>query len=625
MQNDFESVFGFIQNSVYVYDLTKGVIKYVNNHYNETFGYSLQELNSIPCEAYIKLFHPDDHETITKHISEVKNLKKGEVKTIEYRIKSKNNGWLWCLSKDTGYEYDDMGEMQSYVGSILDITKQKQTEDALKEITHSYQELVENAPFGMHFYTLNDKGHLIFKGANPAADCILGIDNSQFIGKTIGEAFPPLLQTEIPQRYHDVAAKGIPWETEQIAYEDEKITGAFEVKAFQTKSGSMVAIYGDITERIKTQDTKQKSEELYRLLADTSTDMIARHNEAGVFLYVSPSCKTLLGYEPEDLIGHSAFDFFHPDDLAELEKNRKRIIEQPINTTVTFRFRKKNGDYTWFETNTHTIFDKKTSAVIELHASSRDVTERINSRQQIQHQNNKLKELIASKDKFFSLLSHDLRGPLNTICQLLNILNENISKSEIDERNSRYVSIISDSANNLASLVDDVLMWANSQSGGIPFNLKEINSSNIIKETLNIVKTTATAKNISINVNDNNSLLVADSNMLKTILRNLISNAIKFTYRGGHIEIKVDQDEDKTTIAVIDDGIGMRLEEKEKLFDISEFMSKPGTENEKGTGIGLIICKEFIDKHNGSIWIDSKLGKGSTFTFEIPLHIKQHL
>ncbi len=619
MKNDFESVFSIVQTGIYVYDLSEGVNKYINNYYTDILGYTLEELNSMSPEAFLNLFHPNDQEVIVKHMSLVSKLKKGEVRAIEYRFKSKHKGWIWCLSQDTGYEYDDEGNMLSFVGSFIDVTKQKQAETALTEITHSYQKLVEKSPLGMHFYSLDDNNQLVFESANPAASKLLGIDNSQFIGKTIGEAFPPLLQTEVPKRYSDAAEHGITWTTEQVSYEDEKIAGAFEVIAFQTKPGSMVAIFDDITERKKAEDELTKSEELFRVLADTSTDMIARHDETGVFLYVSPACRILLGYEPEELLGHSAFEFFHPDDLVELQKNRERIIEQPVNTTVTFRFRKKNGEYTWFETNTHTIFDEKTGAVKELHGSSRDVSEKVKSRQLIQQQNQLLEGLNASKDKFFKILSHDLKSPLSSFSQLLNLLNNNMSDYSL-EKIGHYISLISSSANNLVSLVDDVIMWASSQSGKIPFKPQEVSVNQVVQETIDILEATASAKNISIDLIDtNNSKLSADVDMLKTILRNLITNAIKFTHRGGQIDIKVEQDELNTEISVSDNGSGMTPDVKAKLFDISEFISKPGTEDEKGTGIGLVLCKEFVDRHNGDIWVESEINNGSTFSFTIPI------
>lgn len=624
MRDDFESIFSFVQTGIYVYDIAKGVNKYINKQYTAILGYKLQELNDMSPDAFLDLFHPDDQKAIIEHMSLVSKLKRGDVSTIEYRFKSKSKEWVWCLSQDTGYEYDDKGNLLSMVGSIIDITHQKQTETDLKEITKSHQKVVENSPLGMHFYTINDDKQLIFESANKAASQILGIDNQQFIGKTIEEAFPALLETEVPKKYHEAATYGRSWTSEQLIYEDETIMGAFKITAFQTKPGSMVAIFDDITEQKKAEIAIKQSEELYRFMADTSTDMIARHDESGVFLYVSPACRTLLGYEPEELVGQSAFDFFHPDDLAKLEENRGEIIEHAVRTTVTFRFRKKNGDYTWFETNTHTIFEKETGAVLELHASSRDVSERVEAEQVIQKQNQLLEELNASKDKFFSILSHDLRSPLSSLTSLLELFSKNVLDYKPEEI-GHHMGLITNSTKNLLSLVDDILLWANSQSGRIPFSPQNSLFSILAQETIDIANTTATAKNISISIIDPNKVKVfADVNMLSAILRNLVSNAIKFTNKDGKILIKVNQDENSTTISVIDNGIGMTQELKEKLFINSGSSSNPGTEGEKGTGIGLILCQDFVDKHKGTIWVKSKLGEGSSFSFKLPMKCNTH-
>jgi PAS domain S-box-containing protein len=157
-----------------------------------------------------------------------------------------------------------------------------------------------------------------------------------------------------------------------------------ELQALQNEYIALKALYEkDLSERAIIKKAQQESENLFRLLAENSTDMIARHDEMGIFTYVSPACNTLLGYDPNDLIGHSAFEFIHPDDILKIEASRKSIVEQPIVSTSTFRILCKSGQYIWFETISRAIIDNETGKVKEIHASSRDVTKRVADEEKI--------------------------------------------------------------------------------------------------------------------------------------------------------------------------------------------------------------------------------------------------
>ena len=232
---------------------------------------------------------------------------------------------------------------------------------------------------------------------------------------------------------------------------------------------------------------------------------------------------------------------------------------------------------------------------------------------------NQLIQLNADKDFFIAILAHDLINPFNSILGLSELLTENINQYDLIEIET-ISSQINKSAQNTYKLLEDILMWARTHSGKIPFNPQKLNLIEICKNILNILKPIADTKSITINyfVEDNITIF-ADIDMLKAVLRNLVSNAIKFTNTGGQINIYVEKNNSNITIAISDNGIGIKSENLTKLFDISQIQTTTGTAEETGTGLGLVLCKQFVEKHKGKIWVESEYGKGTVFKFTLPV------
>lgn len=232
--------------------------------------------------------------------------------------------------------------------------------------------------------------------------------------------------------------------------------------------------------------------------------------------------------------------------------------------------------------------------------------------------NELLLEMNASKDTFFSIISHDLRSPFNSMLGLSDLLMnqvEELDRSEVVE----YAQIIHSSAQKAFKLLQNLLDWARSQSGKITFQPEDFHLQSIVVDVIDTLADVCKDKQISVKysfmIDDH---IYADKNMIESIIRNLLTNAIKFTKRGGEINITVSGSVDETIVAVQDNGIGIAHEKIDRLFLINERTSTEGTENEQGTGLGLKLCKEFVDKHGGEIRVESTVGVGSIFTFTIP-------
>ena len=244
-----------------------------------------------------------------------------------------------------------------------------------------------------------------------------------------------------------------------------------------------------------------------------------------------------------------------------------------------------------------------------------------NQKEEIEAKNIKLIELNATKDKFFSIIAHDLRSPFQAILGFSQLLEMKVYNQN-QEITLNFVQNIRKSAENTLKLLVNLLEWARSQTGKIKFSPQIFSIGNLVNEAILLADSAASNKNITISSTLTEDFKIyADRNMINTVLRNLISNAIKFTTRNGKIVLKVSILDNAVLIVVSDTGIGIVPEKMQKLFNINEKVYSDGTEDEKGTGLGLILCKEFVEKHGGTIWVESEVGKGSDFKFTIPLRM----
>lgn len=248
-----------------------------------------------------------------------------------------------------------------------------------------------------------------------------------------------------------------------------------------------------------------------------------------------------------------------------------------------------------------------------------NISEQKNAELKIALKNKELQTLNADKDRFISILSHDLRSPFTNLLGLSEMLNDNMQDFQRDEC-KKIAEELNNTAQSTFNLLEELLMWARTQQGKIPFNPQILSFKDICKNVVDVLKPNANAKDIALNNFASPDLTVfADSDMLKTILRNLVSNAIKFTNSGGKININAVKNSENVTISVSDNGIGISSDDVAKLFNISEVHSTKGTAGEPGTGLGFLLCKEFIEKHGGKIWVESEVQKGSVFKFTIPV------
>ncbi len=236
----------------------------------------------------------------------------------------------------------------------------------------------------------------------------------------------------------------------------------------------------------------------------------------------------------------------------------------------------------------------------------------------LEEQSEELKEVNDTKDKFFTIIAHDLKNPFGLLVSISKLLVDSYHELEEAERRD-FIKDIQKSTIQIYNLLENLLQWSRSQTGRLEFQPREFNARELIDEVMGVLRPNAQKKEQIIEENIDNTLMInADPNMFQFIIRNLLSNAIKFTPEGGRISIESDKINGMIKFSVSDTGIGIPQEDFDKLFLMRENYSRHGTNYEKGTGLGLIVFKEFVDMHGGSIDVKSKVGEGSTFSFTLP-------
>jgi signal transduction histidine kinase len=271
-----------------------------------------------------------------------------------------------------------------------------------------------------------------------------------------------------------------------------------------------------------------------------------------------------------------------------------------------------DGKYRWILNRGKIVEYSDDAKPLRMIGTHTDMTERVELEQ-------KLQQLNADKDRFMQILAHDLRSPFTSIVGFSDVLVDQVTEKDY-EGIEEYAKIIQQSSRHALELLMSLMEWAQSQTGKLEFNPERLDIIDLIRNITQVFDAIAGQKSILIQKELPRQVLVSvDKSMISTILRNLISNAIKFTKAEGIIIISAEEKPNQLIISIKDNGVGMSNVVVEKLFQINEFHSTLGTNNEKGTGLGLILCQEFVEKHGGKIWVQSEEGNGSTFYFSLPL------
>jgi PAS domain S-box-containing protein len=374
-------------------------------------------------------------------------------------------------------------------------------------------------------------------------------------------------------------------------------------------------------ERLKSEIERLKKENLQiRTTFNAISNPLFIKDQNLIYTDCNDAFASFLGIPKEKIINSSVFDL-SPEPLAKIyDKADRQLMESRKNQI--YESQVQFADKTLHDV----IFNK--ALIFSENNKIAGIVGIISDITNLREVERKLEESNATKDKFYSIIAHDLKNPFHGIIGFSNLIINNYDKNKYDEdkydedkyeKIYNYVRLINETAHQAYVLLENLLNWSRSQTNIIEFKPTKINLEYLIVDILDIISGNSQAKNIKVSYEISENLnILADRNMLSTILQNIVTNAIKFTRESGFIRIVATRIPNNVLISVIDNGVGIEPEKIDKLFKIHERMSTQGTNNEKGTGLGLMLCKEFIEKHGGKIWVESEAGRGSTFKFTIP-------
>lgn len=458
--------------------------------------------------------------------------------------------------------------------------------------------------------------------SNEYVNSVLG-DKNSLTGKSISEIIGGPKSEEIIVALKKSFINSIPFTKEiKIRTFDNRLLDALSMfnsfSPFETTEKFGVFAILDFTSHKMKEGIIRDSEARFKNMANTAPVMIWISDVEGLFSFVNKVWLEYSGGELGTQLGMNWLNKVHSEDLQKLMNDYKSALRNEKPFSIEFRLKNKNGNFEWMLIKGKPRFNPD-NIYMGFIGSCINIQEQKEIEAKISKLNKELVETIATRDKFFSIISHDLRSPMAGLMGLLDILNYSYdSLEEIEKR--ELIRDATSVTKTTYTLMENLLEWSRIQTGTINYQPEILNVYRLVENISDLYGQNVKNKSILLrNDTKPEQLIYADKSMTETILRNLISNAIKFTHNGGSIIVSSEIDDKMMIIKVKDSGVGIDKENIENLFRVDVNYSTKGTAKESGTGLGLIICKELAEKQKGTIWVESKKNEGSTFYFSIPL------
>ena len=621
--------------------------------YVETHDIIINSLGLFDETKSIKLsdfLTPESTKYLFERLNEdIERYKLKEIETIsavfEIQYYDTNGNIVWGDVSVTALT-NNKGEVNKILGMVRNIDEQKRMEldiiegaNALKESEKKYRLIVENTK---DIICVTDTPASKFLFVSGACLEILGYERSEFLKIPVRKTMPEKYYQKLSDLLETATAKFLAGQADQVELAMElqhyhkngylvwvEVSGK-TIKDNDGNLSQMVMVIREIEDRKILEKELIENEKIFRLIAENTNDSIWVLNPTTFkYDYLSPATVHISGYTPDDILtmGRTFFEVLAEEYYIKKEQLEEDIQlfkdgkKDSIDIFFEAQIRHKDGSDVWIETSLSSMVDEQ-NKLIGIIGITRRIDERIEKDLKILEQQRKLEHANATKDKFFSIISHDIKNPFAALLSTSELLNDNYKIMNY-QKIGNIVHLITKSTKYIYSLFEGLLEWSNSQTGIMLFMPHNNDLVRLVLETIPVLKHQSDAKNIDIDViTDNIKTAFFDRDMIRTVIRNLITNAIKFSPIDSLISVKIEnyqKDDRYYIVSVTDKGVGISKEKIDRLFKIGEEnISTKGTRSEMGTGLGLILCKEFVSKHKCVIFVESEIGKGSTFSFTVP-------
>ena len=609
----YQNIFNLISESIFIQNIADGKIVDVNDAMLRMYGYDSKE-EILTCN-FASLSANTEPFTTEAAINYIRKADLEGKQIFEWLAKRKDGTTFWTEMTLQKAFIDGSNKIIA-VGK--DISTQKQISRVLAESESKFRNLIQNSSDPI--FSINPDE--TYRFVNKTFANIFGKTPADIIGKKPHEIFSTEEATKRLDLVRNVFKTGEKGEIEVKFNTGDGLTHYYLTMVDPVKNNCGQVLYltcvsKDITQRKLAEEALIKSEEKFRMVVESS--LIGIHfyklteGNRLILKDANPAAEKITGIQNHLILGKTieeAFPNLIYNNLPAVFRKIARGESDPKEFELDYA-----DDRISFFVKIQAFQTELNSAALMFI----DISENKKAEKLLEQQTKQLQELNLTKDKFLSIIAHDLKNPFNAIIGFTDLMLNNFSQMD-DETIVRGLRTIESASNHAYKLLENLLLWSKNQSGMTEFNPVKLNLHSQITDSLSLVESAAINKNISITIKVKKSTEVfADKNMIDTILRNLISNAIKFSYRGGKIKIVATEHMATIQISVIDEGTGIYADKKEAIFTIDRKTQVLGTEDEQGTGLGLILCKDFVARHEGDIWFENNAKKGATFTFSLPL------